>query len=289
MNFKFLIIFCSGLAFSSVSFSEESLWEYGVGLGYVQFQQYPAANQYSNLFLPFPTFQYRGKILRADDRDGAHIYLYKKKNWNLELSGGGYAAANSTNNTARSGMADLPWMLYLGPQAHFSIYDDLDFRLGIYQAIATDFKYTRFSGSVFESKLIYQWNSKFNFQLLRLSDSLIEINGTLSVSAIAASQEFLETYFEVRPQFVTAERPEFRAKSGFLNFEWTYFQTLKMGRTSVYAGLSTSDFTGSANRKSPLHKSNYNTSYLIGMTYSLGESTKPSVPENKTDNLIKGP
>ena len=105
-------------------------WEYGAGLGYVHYQHYPAANQFSNLLLPFPTFQYRGKIVRADDRNGAHIYLLKGPDWVFEMSGAGYPALDSSTNEARQGMEDLPWMLAIGPQFVYSMTKGFKLSLG---------------------------------------------------------------------------------------------------------------------------------------------------------------
>ena len=72
----FLMLHSWSLAEDSVSDSE-AYWDYGLGFGAVRFEHYPGSDQFSYLALPAPTFQYRGKILRADDREGAHLYLLK--------------------------------------------------------------------------------------------------------------------------------------------------------------------------------------------------------------------
>ena len=74
--FVFLMFHSWSRAEDSVGDSE-AYWDYGLGFGAVRFEHYPGSDQFSYLALPTPTFQYRGKILRADDREGAHLYLLK--------------------------------------------------------------------------------------------------------------------------------------------------------------------------------------------------------------------
>lgn len=263
--------------------NDESLWEYGLGFGYVHFAQYPSSNQYTNLLLPFPTFQYRGKRVRADDRDGTRAYIYKVSNLSVELSGGGTAPVYSSGNDARTGMPNLPWVINIGPQLVYRLTSELDFRLGLFQATATDFQDTRFSGQLIEIKLVFIWESSY-----RIFDFIQEgkTTGRLTLEARSGAKEYLETYFAVRPEFANAERNQYSAQAGFIDAEVSYFQSFKSNRTAFYFGLSVSDFSHSANRKSPLHKSDISLNYLMGLTYQLAESKKPSVDESNTDGFI---
>ena len=263
--------------------NEESLWEYGLGFGYVHFAQYPASNQYTNLLLPFPTFQYRGKIIRADDRDGTRAYIYKAPRLTIELSGGGTAPVYSSGNDVRSGMPNLPWVVNLGPQLVYQISPQLDYRLGIFQATLTDFQDTRFSGQVVESKFVYQWESELK---ILESANEVKMKGRISLEARAGSKQFLDTYFTIRPEYANPERFQYEAKAGFLDFEFSYFQSFKLKRTAIYYGFSIADYSGSVNRLSPLHNSDYNLSYVMGLTYELAESKKASVDQKNTEGLI---
>ncbi len=256
---------------------QKSLWEYGIGFGYVHYEQYPAADQFADLLLPFPTFQYRGEILRADDREGTRAYIFKSINWSLELSGGGNTPLAASDNKAREGMQDIPLIIYLGPQIVGHLLEDLELRIGFFQAISTDFMYTKASGGIQETQLVY--HIVFNHSARR-------VNSRFSLSAKSASKDYLETYFEVLPQYANIKRAEYKAKAGFLGFELNYFQSISYGKASYYIGASINDYSLSANRKSPLHKSDYNLSYLIGMTYTLGQSKRESVPIDETEGII---
>ncbi len=263
--------------------SDDSLWEYGLGFGYVHFAQYPSSNQYSNLLLPFPTFQYRGEKIRADDRDGTRAYIYKTPDLTLEISGGGTTPVDSSSNDARIGMPNLPWVINLGPQIVYSFSPEFDFRLGLFQATATDFQDTRFAGQALVGKFVYTWESSYRlFELIK--NGLF--TGRLSLEARSGTKAYLDTYFTIRPEFANSERPEYNAQGGFMDYEFSYFQSLKSNRAAFYFGFSIADYSHSVNRQSPLHRSDYNLNYLVGLTYQLAESKKPSVSEKNTEGFI---
>ncbi|RYZ82225.1 MAG: hypothetical protein EOP04_22470, partial [Proteobacteria bacterium] len=134
----------------------EAYWDFGLGLGAVRLEHYPASNEFWTLAIPAPTFQYRGKILRADDRDGAHLYLYKGDVVTVEIAGEGTTGLNSSDSKARAGMPDLPWVAGLGAQI---IYHNPSYELGtgIYQALSTDFRTGRPAGNIAEAHATYIW------------------------------------------------------------------------------------------------------------------------------------
>lgn len=266
--FSFLI---SGPAWAS---EEKPLWEYGAGFGYVRFEHYPASNQYSHIALPFPTFQYRGEILRADDREGGRAYLFKKSAWSIEMSGGGFTPLDSRENRARQGMADLPFVLELGPQLVYDPDDaNWEVKFSFFQANSILGSFVKYNGGVLKSHYVYHWRRD-------------EHDGRLSLSAEVASQELSATYFEVSSAEATNERRAYDAKGGLMSMDLSYFHRYAMGKLSLYAGTTLSFYSVSVNRESPLHKSDVNVGYLVGLTYVLGESERKSVPENQTRGLI---
>ena len=286
------ILFISFYFLSAVAFANEDLlstednrplWRYGVGAGYVQFEQYPASSQYTNLFLPVPMFQYLGRVIRADDRDGTRAFIFKNKAASLEFTGGGYAACDSSRNDARRGMNDLPWVVHIGPQIVNYFTDSLSLRTAFYQAISTDFQLTKFTGGVLESTLVYEWFSEVKAFSGFESGYL---TSRLSLTVKGGSKDFLSIYYEVPPSFATADRPAFDAKPGFLSSDITFIQKFQTGKTAFYYGLDILDYSLSANRQSPLHKSNDSFNFFMGITYVLGESKARSVPEDEVKGLI---
>lgn len=258
------------------------LWEYGLGIGLARYWHYPASDQTKDIYLPFPTFIYRGEILRADDREGAKAYLIRDPSWSLELGGGVLPAVRTEDNFAREGMDPLPWGIQLGPQLIYKKISLLDFRFGVYQSIVTDFSYTRSNGQLYTFKTVFKlsdyWQAPLNGAFFRAS---------LSLTLKAASEEFMKTYYSVEPKFSKADRPEYNAKGGFLSYDLGYFQSLIYRKHSIYFGLSHAKYDLSENKKSPLHKADSNLSLFFGITYTLGESEKRAIPEDRAEGLIE--
>lgn len=261
---------------------DRPLWEYGLGVGYARYAQYPSSDEYAELTIPFPTFQYRGQILRADDQDGGRAYLLKNDHWSLEFSGGGRLPLDSSKNRSRDGMENLPLVIELGPQLVYSVDHSWDFTLSLFPSLAIDGSYLRQNGGLASAQVLYRWDNEWSGPFA----SPLLFSGTFSLEATTASQEYNATYFEVPAQSATAKRPAYNASAGFFENQISYFQRIASGKLTVYVGGSYSDFTNSVNKQSPLRKVDGNVEYAIGLTYVLGESEKRSVPLEDTEGLI---
>lgn len=242
-------------------------WEYGVGVGYIHLEHYPGSDQFSDYTLPFPTFQYRGRILRADDRDGARAYLLKNDKFSFEISGTGYTGLDSKKNTARQGMEDLPWLMALGPQLVYKPQPDLDINFGVFAAMTTDFRTSKFPGQIYQAKIHYAMDIP----------SQLEMRGHFSYTLKYATQGLQRIYYET---------PSYRAKAGIMSQEISYYQSVRLGRTRLYVGFSSNDYSSAVNRESPLHLRDHSLTYLAGLTYTLGESEQREVPEKETQGII---
>lgn len=280
--FLFFLSSASGQQGSVQPTESLPLWEYGVGVGSAQLAEYPASDEYKTWTLPFPTFQYRGEILRADDREGARAYLLRKKNWSLEMGGGGLTSLKADDNKAREGMDDIPWGIQLGPQlvSHFS--ENYQVRVGVYQAINTDFRFTKFNGFVSELKLIFLFYNKLSDYL-----GIGKSRGRLTFAVDAASEEFMQTYFGVSKNEARSHRPEYHARSGLLSYEAGYTQSLSINRWGFYVGLTRIQYEISANRTSPLHKADHNHRAFVGISYVLGVSERKSIPEESAEGALQ--
>lgn len=273
--FKFWLFILVFFTTSSRADEGRPLWEYGFGIGHVRFEQYPSSDQYTSLSIPFPTFQYRGEILRADDREGARAFLLKESSYSLELSGGGTPPVDSNKNRARQGMNDIPIIGYLGPQWVYKAVPGFDFKLAAFAALQTDFRFTKRTGELFKAELDYRW-----------SDGESQ-SARASLSLMWATKEFLGHFFQVDPAEVQAGRPEYQAQSGLYSTELSYFHSFKSGRTAFYIGATLNDYKQAANRGSSLHRTDQTVNYLAGFTYVLGESERRSVPADQGDGLFE--
>ncbi len=282
---RFFLILTLVLSIARLAFASDEappLWEWGFGLGYIRYADYPSSDEYSDLMLPFPTFQYRGEYLRADDREGGRAYLFKSHEWSLEFSGGGRLPLDSSNNLARVGMENLPLVLDGGPQLVYASGRTWEFQLAPFFSAAAYGTHIRQNGMRFKAQVLYRWEGETRGPFA----SPIIISGTAAFEMNAATQEYMRTYFEVDPIYATPSRSTYNAVAGFLNNNISYYQRFSSGRFSMYIGGSVSDYSWSVNRSSPLHKADLNVGYGIGMTYQLGESARPSIAPEDTQGVI---
>jgi MipA family protein len=265
-----LILILSSHAASEKEYTSLPLWEIGAGVGGIYFPHYPASDEYKLWGLPFPTYTYRGEILKADDRDGARASVFEGENWRFEMGGNIYSSVKGEENTARKGMDPIMWSLQTGPQFIYDFNDRLEFKLSVYQSFLTSvFSYTRTNGLTSEASL----TAKFDGNMNRLLNSKRSI-GELGVTLYAGTKEYLSTYFEVPSDKVTPTRPAFDARGGLLCYEASYYQNIGFEKWSYYLFLSRKHFDISANRESPLHKSDYDYHAAVGIIYTLGESVE---------------
>ncbi len=171
-------------------------------------------------------------------------------------------------------MDSIPWMLLLGPQFVYKLSENTDLRFSVFQATTTDFRMTRFAGHSQRIQLAHYFEGE-------------KTGGSLYLSLISGSKEFMSVFFDVPSRDVTNGRPFYDSREGLLSYNLVYFQSWKSGRASFYIGGKISKFDISANRNSPLHKSDTNITSIIGLTYRLGESEKMAIPDEETRGLIK--
>jgi outer membrane protein len=281
VSFLFAFAITQADTSQSLAAAQESLWEYGAGYGYVEYLHYPASEQYSYLSLPFPTFQYRGRFLRADDQEGARAFLLKSDLFSFELSGTFNPPLESDKNQSRYKMKDLPALIAIGPQLVIKLSHSLDLKFGWYGAVATDLKQVTFPGSIYEIRLDQLWSK----DLSALIDQS-QTTGRITLSYKIGSQNYNSLYYDVSAADSTLQRPEYQAHAGPLSIEYSYFQSFDLGRASIYFGTTYSDFSVSANQESPLYRKKQSLTSFVGITYMLGQSEKKSIPVDETQGVI---
>lgn len=268
---KLLFLIITLLVHAGVVHAETSeilpKWEVGGGFGYLRFEHYPGSNQYTDLALPFPTFIYRGEVLRADDREGAKILILKSPAWSLQLGGVLFPPLASSADSAREGMGDLPVVVALGPQLQRTIDERWSAKVGLYQALVTGFTFMRGSGAIWEGSTTYQTTYGLEFGLFD------EATTTFSLGIMGATQKLHELYYSVPSHHATPTRSAYQADAGLLATQASFFQVVKRGDLAVYLGVRVSDYSFSPNRASPLLETRQNVSLLFGMTYSFFKSS----------------
>lgn len=269
------------------------LWQFGFGAGGGVSPHYPASDQSSLRFLASPTFRYRGRILRSDD-EGTRARLLKFENAEVDLSGAASFPVASSENEARRGMRPLDWVGEGGPRLNLRWKfqngrklrsDYLRLSLPVRGVASSDGSYLAHRGFIFQPGLSFE-------RVLAAPTSLkseisIEIDGY--VSFIDANLG--NYYFGVAKLDETPTRRSFNASAGILaaSFGITFYVSPKdfeNNGSSFFIGVRDATMAWSANRTSPLHKSDQQFLFYAGFNLLwINSDARESVP---TDTHLPG-
>ncbi|HCU64218.1 MAG TPA: hypothetical protein DF774_00500 [Rheinheimera sp.] len=192
--------------------------EYQLGVGTLAATQphYPGSAQSAHFVWPVPYFTYRSAQLQID-RQGATGLLAQGEHWALNLSLAGALAVDSDKNQLRQGMPALDWIAEIGPALDVQLTPNLQLRLPVRAAFATDFKQGSAIGWRFEPQLRYQ-------------QAVAEAVQWESVLSLAASSKAYHQYFYgVAPEYSLATRPEYSASGGFSGWRFANGLSLRQG------------------------------------------------------------
>lgn len=249
--------------------------EGGVGIFHARFPHYPSAATSFALTLPYPTFIYRGDVVRADENGGLRSRFFNTENFEVNLSIGGALPVSSEKIEAREGMPDLKTMVEFGPGFIWHITPKkkkyrfrLSLNIPIRIAYSIDFKQTDDRGIVFNPFLfgfgrIFGRTNIFYFTSYRW-----------------ANAEFHKTFFEVEPKYATDTRPTYFAKGGtVLSSVGVGFSHLFDRKYQLFTGISYDNFTLNSNRTSPLYQRNSSTTFIVGCTWWFYKSSRTVSPQ----------
>jgi len=242
-------------------------WEAGLGAALIRLPDYPASGEVRTRFLPLPYFIYRGDFVRADRDGGIRGRFLKSENFEFDLSFGAAFPARSTDNEARMGMPDLDWMGEVGPRLLVHLYKGrmvkLDLSLPVRYVFSTDLLEFNSRGFVFNPQLSFRHRALFDSKTFFAA----------SVGPTWATEDTQDYIYEVEPKYVTNERPQYDARSGYMGTNFS----VSVGRrwqhdVTTFLGVSKNYFSGSENRTSPLFLEKETESYFLGVVWSIWHS-----------------
>jgi len=243
------------------------LWEYGLGIGAITFQDYPGSD--TSRVYPIPTvyFVYNGTFLKAD-RNGVRGLLLNQDWVELNVSGG--VSAPVRNDTAREGMPELRPTIQLGPSVDFHLVHSnagrvkLDLNLPV-RAAFTIAGSPQDIGWVFEPRLILRFKDTFGMRGWDVD---------LGSGPMYADRRYHDYFYSVAPQYATATRPAYAAPGGYSGTQFGITLAKRFPKFWFEAYLHYEALRGAVFAASPLVQRDYDWSAGVGFAWLLGKSTR---------------
>ncbi|MEK6556568.1 MAG: MipA/OmpV family protein [Bdellovibrionota bacterium] len=247
-------------------------FEAGIGLGFFQLPDYPGAEQSSVRILPLPYMIYRGDVIRADRDGGVRSRFFSGEHIEVDLSVGAAFPVNGSDNRGREGMPELDWMGEVGPRLVYQIIKssrhNLLFYLPLRYAFSTDFRGVDGRGFVFAPEFVYRKRSIFHRKM----------STGLSLSFNWASEDLMDYFYEVEPQYAKADRPQYDARSGYMMTNVSLFSAyVPNNKWLVFGAVSLNYYRDAKNDRSPLMLDNETQSYIFGVVWKFYESKQQAV------------
>jgi MipA family protein len=247
--------------------AEEPLWEFGLGVGIIAFDDYRGANTSHVYPLPVPYLIYNGPFLKAD-RDGVRGLLFNQK-W-VELNVSVNATTPVRSDRARSGMPDLKSTIEVGPSLDFHLLRStearvkLDLRMPLRAAFTVQSP-PEYIGWTFTPRLALDIADPFGLPGWRL--------GFLA-GPLFADRRNDEYFYSVAPQYATLTRPAYQAPGGYTGTQFITALSKRYPKYWVGAYLRHDTLAGAAFEDSPLVQTRSYWSGGIGFAWMIRTSSR---------------
>ena len=244
------------------------LWEAGAGAAVVSLPDYRGADQGRAWVLPFPYIVYRGEVLKADERRVRGLF-FERERFELDISANLQPPADSGDNRARQGMPDLDALVEIGPSLNLALHrspdrrTQVELRLPVRAAFATDFSYVDFAGWTFTPNLNVDFRDTLGHPGLK--------SGIL-VGPVFSDRRYNRFYYSVDPPFATPERPAYNPAGGYAGTQMIATLSKRFPRFWVGGFARWDTLNGAVFEDSPLVKSRHYFAAGIAVAWMIGES-----------------
>ncbi|MCW8854327.1 MAG: MipA/OmpV family protein [Gammaproteobacteria bacterium] len=239
------------------------IWELGAGLGDINAPLYPGTNERKNYLLPYPYLKLETDYIKIDK--GIQAYLFKSQTTRLDITLDLGFPVNSDDSTLRAGMEKLNTVFQIGPSLEITLQGgkkepaELRLEFPLRTAIASDIKNTENIGWLFEPRLSYEKN--------RLSHN----SWTYSVTAGLryATRDYHAYYYDVEPQYTTAQRPVFYSDKGFTGYLFDASSTYRNKKMIYWLFVRHMNLKDSEYENSPLVNDSSYFMFGMGVTWII--------------------
>lgn len=245
--------------------AEKPLWEFGMGVGGILFQDYRGSDSSHFYPLPVPYFVYRGRFLRAD-REGIRGRLLHQDRIVLNLSFN--ATTPVHNNAARRGMPDLKSTVEVGPSLDTHLWRSadrqitLDLRIPL-RAVFTLEARPREIGELLAPNL--------NLDAAGLK-TLRGWDLGLLAGPILIDRHYAGYFYSVAPRYAIAGRPAYAAPGGYAGTELLASLSKRYPLLWVGAFVRYDTLAGARFQASPLVKRRGYWATGFGIAWMIRES-----------------
>lgn len=246
---------------------QKPLWEAGLGVGGLLFDDYRGSDE-TNLYpVPVPYFVYRGRILKAD-RDGVRGLLFDRRYAELNMSVNATTPVDSDDNDARRGMPDLESTLELGPSFDWRVWRSADERIKL------DLRFPLRVPITIESS---PQNVGWIFSP-RLNVDFLDVGGLtgwdlgVSIGPMYADRKYHRYFYSVEAPYATADRPAYEADRGYSGSHLILSLSKRFPDYWIGAFMRYDSLSGAAFEDSPLVKTKSSLFAGFGVAWMIGQS-----------------
>ncbi|HEY0768542.1 MAG TPA: MipA/OmpV family protein [Steroidobacteraceae bacterium] len=257
----------AAVACSAARAETKPLWEFGLGVGALVFNDYRGSDTVHAYPVPVPYVAYRGKFLKAD-HNGVRGRLFDQDKIELNLSVNGTTPVR--NDSARHGMPDLRSTLEVGPSLNVHLWRSADTRLKLdvrlpARAAVTVEASPRMIGMFLTPHLsldIAQRRGADGWKLGLLAGPLF------------ANRRYDDYFYSVAPRYAAADRPAFQARGGYAGTQFIVSLTRRYPSYWLGAYLRRDTLAGASFADSPLVRRASYWSGGFGIAWIIRQSSR---------------
>jgi outer membrane protein len=244
-------------------------WELGVGVGVLNLPYYRGSNIYRNYAAPYPYITYRGERLNID-RGGIQGHLFQTDRVKLDLSLAAGIPVSSDGDSPRVDMPDLDPTVELGPSLEFNLWRLDHKRQSLWLKLPIRSAHSIGGDGIFKHR---GWTFSPFLEYTAESKKRDDWKTSISVGPLFADRDYHNYFYEVRPSYVTANRNEYHATSGYSGARTTLSvrkhltDKLQIGAFARFDTLKNSAF-----EESPLVSSKHYRALGIAMIWMISQS-----------------
>jgi MipA family protein len=261
------VLFAAWLAPEVGRAAEEPLWEVGLGVGVLGYDDYRGANSSHVYPVPVPYVLYNGTFLKTD-RDGVHARLFNQEWVELKLSFN--ATTPVGNDRTRSGMPELRPTVEGGVSLDFHLWqsDDArvkwDLRMPVRSAFAIESP-PEAIGWTFSPGLVLDLLDHVGYDAWKL--------GFLT-GPLFANRRYNSYFYSVQAQYANPSRPEYQASGGYAGTEFLSALSKRFPKYWVGAFVRYDSLSGAAFEDSPLVQRDHYWTAGFGIAWPLRTSSQ---------------